>query len=235
MEAPAPCADLFALPSEKHPAATMNHHIASPPAMPANTRFSPPVALLTLACALLLAGCAGTQSSTAHQDSGNRLFKPAQWIKPFKPDVIQGNFISREQVELLRPGMSRTDVRNVLGTPLVASIFHADRWDYVFTIERQGVPAQSYRYAVFFNGDSLVRFEGDTMPAEADFIARLDKRRELGKVPQLEATPEQLEVAQKKAAAAAPRTPTASAPEPAPVPPTTAGSTTYPPLENTRP
>jgi outer membrane protein assembly factor BamE len=212
----------------------MNHHIASTPAMPANTRFSLPAALLTLACALLMAGCAGKPSTPADQSSGSRLFKPSQWITPFKPDVIQGNFISREQVEQLRPGMSRTDVRNVLGTPLVASIFHADRWDYVFTIERKGVPAQAYRYAVFFKGDSLERFEGDTMPAEADFIARLDKSRELGKVPQLEATPEQLEAAQKKAAASAPRAP-AVTPMPAPAPGGAAAGTAYPPLESARP
>ena len=213
----------------------MNHHIASDPAMPANTRFSLPAALLTLACALLLAGCASKQPSTAAENSGSRLFKPSQWITPFKPDIIQGNFISREQVEQLRPGMSRTDVRNVLGTPLVASIFHADRWDYVFTIQRQGVAAQSYRYSVFFKDDALERFEGDAMPAEADFIARLDSRRELGKVPQLEATPEQLEAAQKKAAAAQ-RAPTANAPVSAPAPANTAaGTPAYPPLESARP
>jgi outer membrane protein assembly factor BamE len=47
--------------------------------------------------------------------------------------VVQGNFVSREQVEFLKPGMTRQQVRDVLGTPLVASLFHADRWDYVFT------------------------------------------------------------------------------------------------------
>lgn len=205
--------------------------------MPAHTRFSLPVALLTLACALL-AGCAGKQPNAGTEGLSSRLFKPTQWITPFKPDVIQGNFISREQVEQLRPGMGRTEVRNVLGTPLVASIFHADRWDYVFTIERQGVPAQSYRYAVFFKGDALERFEGDAMPAEADFVARLDTRREMGKVPQLQATPEQLAAAQKKAAATAPRVPATSASPADPTPAaanTTAGTPAYPPLESTRP
>lgn len=202
--------------------------------MPAHHRFLLPAALLTLACALL-AGCAGKSTTAGAEASGSRLFKPTQWITPYKPDVIQGNFISREQVEQLRPGMSRTDVRNVLGTPLVASIFHANRWDYVFTIRRQGVPEQSFRYAVFFKGDALERFEGDTMPAEADFIARLDGRRDLGKIPQLEATPEQLEAAQRKAATTAPRTPTANAPQ-APATAATAGSATaYPPLESARP
>jgi outer membrane protein assembly factor BamE len=211
----------------------MNHHIASTPAMPAQHRFSLPAALLTLTCALL-ASCAGKSTTTGEQASGSRLFKPSQWITPYKPDVIQGNFISREQVEQLRPGMSRTDVRNVLGTPLVASIFHADRWDYVFTIQRQGVPEQSFRYAVFFKGDALDRFEGDTMPPEADFIARLDSRRDLGKIPQLEATPAQLEAAQKNAAATASRPPAARAPAPAPSA-TSGSATAYPPLETARP
>ena len=59
------------------------------------------------------------------------------------PEVVQGNFVSREQKEFLKPGLSRMQVREVLGTPLVASVFHEQRWDYVFTIRRQGVPAQS--------------------------------------------------------------------------------------------
>lgn len=197
---------------------------------------------MSILAAALLSGCAGTPPDTAGSKSSGvtgRLFKPTEWISPYKPDVIQGNFISREQVQQLRPGMSRNDVRNVLGTPLVASIFHADRWDYVFTIQRQGVPAQAYRLAVFFKGDALERSEGDNMPAEADFIARLDKRRDLGKVPQLEATPEQIEAARKNAAASA-RTPAGSANPSVPSTPSapanaTAGATPYPPLENTRP
>lgn len=164
----------------------------------------------------------------------SRILKPTHWLTSFKPDVIQGNFISREQVQQLRPGMSRTEVRGVLGTPLVASIFHADRWDYIFTINRQGVPAQAYRYAVFFKGDALERFEGDTMPAEADFIARLDSGRALGKIPPLETSPEQLEAARKKAGMPAAQAPASGASSPV-----TDGSTAippnYPPLESVRP
>ena len=48
----------------------------------------------------------------------------------YKPDVVQGNFISREQVQALHPGMTRVQVRDILGTPLTSSVFHADRWDY---------------------------------------------------------------------------------------------------------
>ena len=56
----------------------------------------------------------------------------------YKPEVVQGNFVSKEQVAALQPGMSRVQVRDTLGTPLVTSVFHADRWDYPYRIERQG-------------------------------------------------------------------------------------------------
>ena len=98
-------------------------------------------------------------------------------------EVVQGNFVSKEQVEALKPGMSRQQVRDILGTPLVTSIFHADRWDYVFTLKRQGVQPQERRLAVFFKGDALERFEGDEMPSEAEFVATLDNKRKARKVP----------------------------------------------------
>ncbi|MDP3139281.1 MAG: outer membrane protein assembly factor BamE, partial [Burkholderiaceae bacterium] len=84
-------------------------------------------------------------------------------LAPYKIEVVQGNFISREQVQALKPGMSRQQVRDTLGTPLLASVFHADRWDYVFTLRRQGVPPQARRLTVYFQGDALARFEGDEM------------------------------------------------------------------------
>jgi len=140
-------------------------------------------------------------------------------ITPYKPEVVQGNFVSREQVEALQPGMTRQQVREILGTPLMASVFHADRWDYVFTVRRQGVEPQGYRLAVFFKGDLLERFDGDTMPSEAEFVSRLDAGRKAGKVPVLEASEEQLK---KYPARATPLAPAAEAPLPA----------SYPPLES---
>jgi outer membrane protein assembly factor BamE len=160
--------------------------------------------------------------------SSKMLSQPATWLTPYRPDVVQGNFISSEQVALLNPGLSRLQVRNLLGTPLVSSLFHADRWDYVFSMQRRVGESRIYRYAVFFKGDELTRFEGDRMPSEAEFIAQLDVRRELGKVPALEATAEQLKAAQAnspprstESAAAAASAPTAA--------------TSYPPLEGRRP
>jgi len=114
-------------------------------------------------------------------------------IGPYKVEVVQGNFVSREQVEALKPGLTRQQVRDVLGTPLVTSVFHADRWDYVFTLKRQGVDPQSRRLSAFFKGDQLERVEGDTTPSEAEFISALESRRGGAKVPVLEASEAALE------------------------------------------
>ena len=72
---------------------------------------------------------------------------------------------------------------------MLASVFHADRWDYVFTFRRQGQVAQSRSLSVFFKAEVLVRIEADPMPTEAEFVATLDSGRRLGKVPVLEAPP----------------------------------------------
>jgi outer membrane protein assembly factor BamE len=113
-------------------------------------------------------------------------------ITPYKVEVVQGNFVSKQQVEALQPGMSRQQVREILGTPLLTDVFHTNRWDYVFTIRRQGVDPQERRLTVFFNGEVLDRYEGDPMPSEEEFVATLDTRKKSSKVPQLEATEEEL-------------------------------------------
>jgi outer membrane protein assembly factor BamE len=198
-------------------------------AMPANHRSSIRSALrvssLAIGACLALMACSSSGSRSA--------INPVNWITPYKVDVVQGNFISKEQVELLKVGMPRAQVKEVLGTPLLSSLFHADRWDYVFTLKRRNVEPQSFRYTVFFKGDQLERFEGDTMPSEADFIARLDSGRKLGKVPPLEATEEQLKAAERASAsrAAAASASPAVQPEPAAVPDATPPAA-YPPLES---
>ncbi len=182
------------------------------------------------ACLLvvLLAACSTGKDQAGSFNTGS--LNPVKWFTPYRVDVIQGNFVSSEQVEQLRPGLTREQVKSVMGTPLLASLFHADRWDYVFTLQRQGVPNQSYKYTVFFTGDQLVRFEGDAMPSEADFIDKLDtSKRKFGKVPALTATEEQLKAADKSAANRA-----AAAAPPPDSPPADAAVVAYPPLESPR-
>ena len=101
--------------------------------------------------------------------------------------------MSREQRQYLRPGMTRAQVRDVLGTPLVTSLFHADRWDYTFSIRRQGVDPQQFRLTLYFSNDVLSSIESDELPSETEFVQRLTTSRPMGKVPTLEATEEQLQ------------------------------------------
>ncbi len=170
--------------------------------------------IVTLACAALT-GCGSFDSLTRNFAGG---------FAPYKVEVVQGNFVSKEQVEALKPGMTRLQVRDILGTPLLTSVFHADRWEYVFTLKRQGLAPQARKLAVFFKGDALERFEGDPMLSEAEFVAQLDKRGKGGKVPVLEASEESL-----KPYAATPGTAAvaAGAGSTAPLP------ANYPPLEPT--
>ena len=206
----------------------MIHHIATDRTMPAKHRYSITSinrsGLTALAClaAVGLAGCSSMNASAV---------SPVNWITPYRVDVIQGNFISKEQVESLKVGMSRAQVKDVLGTPLLTSLFHADRWDYVFTLKRQRVEPQSFRYAVFFKGDQLERFEGDSMPSDAEFIASLANSRKFGRVPVLQATEEQLKAAEKSSSSAA----SANTSNPPAAAPVGTQPATYPPLESAKP
>jgi outer membrane protein assembly factor BamE len=98
-------------------------------------------------------------------------------IKPYSAEVVQGNVVTQEQVMALRPGMPRALVKDILGTPLVTSMFHENRWDYVFTIRRKGTEPQQRRLSVYFQGSQLVRIEGDSMPGEAEFAAGIDAKK----------------------------------------------------------
>ncbi len=164
------------------------------------------------ALALALAALAACSSMDR---ASNRL---AGIVTPYKMDIVQGNFVSREQADALKPGMSRNQVKNILGTALLTSVFHADRWDYVFTFKRQGQAAQSRRVSVFFKNDVLARIEADALPTEAEFVASLDSGRSNGVVPALEMSDDSLKASAKPAAA-----------EVAPALP--ARPSSYPPLE----
>lgn len=164
------------------------------------------LSLLALAMGAGLSGCGVSQG--VHRDT----------FRPYVPDVVQGNFVSREQRQFLRPGMTRAQVRDVLGTPLVASLFHADRWDYAFSIRRQGTEPQQFRLTLHFQNDVLSRIEGDDLPSEVEFAERLSGPRASVKPPVLEATEEQLrKYPVQRSDAAAPTAP--QAPLPASYPP----------------
>jgi len=87
-------------------------------------------------------------------------------IGPHRIDVQQGNALDQENVARLKPGLSRSQVRFLLGTPLVVDPFRNDRWDYVYVHHKAGRLAEQKRITLFFEGDTLLRMEGD-VPALA--------------------------------------------------------------------
>ena len=83
-------------------------------------------------------------------------------LTPYRIEIQQGNYITQEMVAQLGPGLTRDQVRFVLGTPLVSDIFHEERWDYVFMRQRANSREVEYRrIAVFFEEGRLKRIEGD--------------------------------------------------------------------------
>ena len=172
-------------------------------------RLLPPAALLT-AC-IALAGCESL-------DRTDSLFG---LITPYRIDIVQGNAVSREQIAAIKPGMSRAQVRDILGTPLLTDPFRAERWDYLFTIRRPGAEPQRRSIVAVFDGDVLKTIElpQGPLPTEEEFVASIDpvKRKIEPRVLELtEAQRKALPVPQRRAAA--PEAPTGA-------------TRTYPPLE----
>ncbi len=89
-------------------------------------------------------------------------------LAPYKIDIQQGNYVTQDMVAKLKPGMSRSQVRFALGTPLVADPFHADRWDYVYMLHKKGDLVEQRLVTVLFKGDQLERIEGDVVPGPAN-------------------------------------------------------------------
>lgn len=86
-------------------------------------------------------------------------------LSPYQLDIPQGNAITADQTARMKTGMTRSQVRFLLGTPLLTDVFHADRWDYVYSDARGGTVKVRKTFTVYFEGDSVLRFEGETLPA----------------------------------------------------------------------
>ena len=141
-------------------------------------------------------------------------------ITPYKVEVVQGNVITQEQAALVKPGMTRAQVRDIMGSSLLADVFHGDRWDYVFTIRRQGSESQARHVVVLFTGEVCKSIDtGGELPTERDFVASIDTFKTARNAPALELTEAQV----KALPAPAPAAPVV----PEPVGPTRE----YPPLE----
>jgi outer membrane protein assembly factor BamE len=93
-------------------------------------------------------------------------------IGVYKLDINQGNYVTQDQVDRLKTGQTRQQVKGALGTPLVADPFHANRWDYIYEFRRQSRTLEHRQFTVYFVDDKLARWEGDEVPPPPAEVAR---------------------------------------------------------------
>ncbi len=79
----------------------------------------------------------------------------------YRQDVPQGNEITPEMLLEIKPGLNKSQVRFVLGTPLIQDSFHKDRWDYIYVIRKEGKFIESRHLVLTFKKDILVNLTGD--------------------------------------------------------------------------
>ena len=111
---------------------------------------------LVLACALLGA-CANSD--------GERRFRLLPAV--FKFPIQQGNIVTQDMIDKLQPGMTRAQVRFVMGTPLVADTFDQNRWDYLYMLKQPSGKQLREQVTIYFEGDHLVGISGDYLPSGA--------------------------------------------------------------------
>ena len=91
------------------------------------------------------------------------------FFAPYRIDIRQGNYVDDAMLAQLKLGMTREQVRFALGSPLVADVFHSDRWDYIYRFKPGNGKKEKQRLvSVFFSNDKLSRVESDTDPAEGN-------------------------------------------------------------------
>lgn len=78
-------------------------------------------------------------------------------LSPYKMDIRQGNYLTPEMRDKLKVGMTKQQVRYVLGTPMIDDVFHSNRWDYVYRLEHQGALVEEQQLTLYFEGDKLAR------------------------------------------------------------------------------
>lgn len=108
--------------------------------------------MVVLPVLLIVAGCGSSATRTVPVLPG---------IVPHKIDIQQGNVITQDMLDKLQPGMTRSQVRFVLGTPLLVDPFRSDRWDYFYSLVKQGDRVEQRQLRVYFKDDRMLRYEGD--------------------------------------------------------------------------
>ncbi|MDF3935078.1 outer membrane protein assembly factor BamE [Pseudomonas citronellolis] len=94
----------------------------------------------------------------------------------YKIDIQQGNVVTQDMIDQLKPGMTRRQVRFIMGNPLIVDTFHPERWDYLYSIQPGGGQRQQERVSLQFNkDDQLIGLNGDFRPGVSRDEAILGK------------------------------------------------------------
>ena len=109
-------------------------------------------------------------------------------VNEYKIDVQQGNVLTQDMVAQLRPGLSKDQVRFILGTPILVDMFHADRWDYVYRLQKGKTgEVETRKFSTFFDPEGkLIRVAGDVVPAQTGAAAvpeSWSRESDLGSLP----------------------------------------------------
>lgn len=139
---------------------------------------------LTMIGCLALAALAGCAREKKPEPSRGSVLESLPFV--YKMTVQQGNIISEEMVDSLELGMTKRQVEFVLGTPLLTDFFHANRWDYTYTIRRGHSDMEQRDLTLFFQDDQLVRIAGDIRP-DPKRAAERESQEILVEVPDYEA------------------------------------------------
>ncbi len=134
----------------------------------------PTLVVVTLTLALA-AGCSRTGIPS-----------PADLPIVYKIDVQQGNLVTQDMLAQLEPGMDKAKVKYIMGTPLVTDTFHADRWDYIFTMQERGGERTQRRVSLFFTDGKLARVDGNVKPAAGEIATSNEAQATTVEVPEQE-------------------------------------------------
>lgn len=104
----------------------------------------------------------------------------------YRPSVQQGNVITQDMVNTLKPGMSKRQVTFLMGTPGLVDTFHQNRWDYVYTLKENTKPIEQKGVTLYFEDDRLVRIEGDYRPLPVNELEMADRKETVVDVPDYE-------------------------------------------------
>lgn len=97
----------------------------------------------------------------------------------YRPVIQQGNLLQLDEVEQVKVGMTRSQVRYILGTPMVSDPFMPDRWDYVYTLQQgRSKRVDRTHFVVFFEGDKVSSIEKRDAPEESEIARRVKEERQ---------------------------------------------------------